>query len=269
MTSALVWTLAAVLQVPQGAESIFAVSAGEDGSRSVAADQRSVDCLSALQSLTSVLGWNLVVESAPLENDLRFQSIDLNLAGQDPRVVAQLIAVAAGADCLFAEAHPVAGSRPTAHVVRAPSSETESGRHRLRTLAGQWYRSFLRDELQYEPLIRAEGVEVRLHLGDLLVESGDLEAAIEFFTAAYEQRPHDHVAEAILKVAECHLDIARGQTDRARQQKDYEKAEQWARRLIELMPGAPEATPATVLLGRSMLGRAGIADREAGRELAE
>ncbi|MFN3243511.1 MAG: tetratricopeptide repeat protein [Planctomycetota bacterium] len=222
----------------------------------VSADKRQIHCLAALRELARTMNWNLVVESTPLENDLRFASIDLNLADQDPRMVAQLIAVAGGADSIFDEPAGFEGARVTLHVVRVPSGETESGRQRLRALAGQWYRSFLRDELQYEPVVQQEGVAVRMHLGQLLVDSGDLESAIGFFSDVYERRPHDHVASAILKVAECHLDLAAGHIDRDSKLREFEAAEKWVRRVFEGVPSAPEVTPATILLGRAMLGQA-------------
>ena len=222
----------------------------------VAADRRHIDCLDALRQLTAAVGWNLVVESKPLEADLGFQSVDLNLENQDPRMVAQLIAVAGGADVVFDEADRLDGGRSTVHVVRTPDAASESGRQRLRALSGQWYRSFLRDELQHEPLVARQAVQVRMNLGQLLVDSGDLETAIRFFTEVFEQRPHDFVAPAVLKLAECHLDVARSLPDRAAQKSHYEQAEQWARQLLERMPTAPEVTPATILLGRAILGQA-------------
>ena len=222
----------------------------------VAADRRQVDCLHALRELTKTANWNLVVESTPLENDLRFASVDLNLADQDPRIVAQLIAIAAGADTVFHQAEPIEGARATLHVVRVPAAETESGRQRLRAIAGQWYRSFLRDELQYEPVVQREGLQVRMHLGQMLIDSGDLGAAISFFTDVYERRPHDHTAKAIVKIAQCHIDLANGFADRERQKTEYRHAEEWVRRLLERMPTAPEVTPATILLGKALL-RAG------------
>ncbi|HEX5051924.1 MAG TPA: hypothetical protein VFZ65_09145 [Planctomycetota bacterium] len=267
--------LAALAQQPQDGPQLFSarVVGGAEGAVQrtlVAADGRKVDCLAALRELTSTVGWNITIESAPLENDLRFESVDLDLADQDPRMVAQLIAVAAGADCIFADAEPVEGSRPTLHVVRTPSPDTESGRQRLRALAGQWYRSFLRDELQYDPVVQRESVQVRMNLGQMLVESGDLEAAIPFFTEVYDKRPHDHVAAAILAVGECHLDLARGQHDRGKQKQEYAEAERWARRLLERLPSAPEVTPATILLGRAMLGQARAEQQPAAaRALAE
>lgn len=249
-----------LLALPQGPTETFAVrTIAVEGARArtvVAADVRSIACLEALRGLAAACGWNITIESSPLENDLRFAPIDLNLADQDPRMVAQLIAVAAGADCVFDEPEPVEGARPTLHVVRRPVAETESGRQRLRSLAGQWYRSFLRDELQYEPVVQRESVQVRMHLGELLVDSGDLESAIAFFTQVWEKRPHDHVADAILRIGECHLDLARGHADRGKQKAEYAKVEEWARRVLDTMPSAPEVTPATILLGRALLGQA-------------
>lgn len=255
-----------LLAVPQSptpptAEPLFTVRvvAGDIGTTPrtfVAADRRHIDCLDALRQLTAAVGWNLVVESKPLEADLGFQSVDLNLENQDPRMVAQLIAVAGGADVVFDEADGRDGARSTVHVVRTPDAASESGRQRLRALSGQWYRSFLRDELQHEPLVARQAVQVRMNLGQLLVDSGDLETAIRFFTEVFDQRPHDFVAPAVLKLAECHLDIARSLPDRAAQKAHYEQAEQWVRQLLERMPTAPEVTPATILLGRAILGQA-------------
>ena len=283
MTKSFALLLAAALLAPpapaqsegQADKAMFAVRTrpGPDAEAprtTVSADSRRVDCMQALENLCTAVGWNLVVESKPLESDLRFSPIDLSLADQDPRMVAQLVCVAAGADCVFAAAENVEGSRATLHVVRTPSADTEAGRQRLRTIAGQWYRSFLRDELQYEPVAQNHGVQARMNLGQLLVDSGDLESAIAFFTEVWEKRPHDHVAGAILKVAECHIDIARSLTDRGQQAREFGKAEEWARRLLERMPSAPEVTRATVLLGQAMLGQA-MAEpkRELARDLAE
>jgi tetratricopeptide (TPR) repeat protein len=251
----------ALAQGPQGRDELFLVRklAGIDGGAPrvvVAADARAIDCLTALERLTAAVGWNITVESAPLKNELRFVPIDLALADQDPRIVAHLIAVAAGADCVLDEAIGAEGARPTLHVVRTPSAETEAGRQRLRAIAGTWYRSFLRDELQHEPVVQREAVQVRMNLGQLLVDSGDLEAAIGFFTTVWDQRPHEQVAAAVLRVGDCHIDLARGHADPAARKAEYAKAEEWARRLLASMPNAPEATPATILLGRAMLGQA-------------
>lgn len=222
----------------------------------VSADKRGINCLMGLQQLADTMNWNLAVESTPLENDLRFAPIDLNFADQAPRMVAQLLAVAGGADTIFDEPARFEGARVTLHVVRVPSGETESGRQRLRAMAGQWYRSFLQDELQFDPVVQAKGLHVRMHLGQLLIDSGDLENAIVFFSDVYDRRPHDDVAPAILKIAECHLDMAKGHVDREAKLKEFAEAEKWARRVFEGMPSSPAITPATILLGRALLGQA-------------
>ncbi len=275
MLAALLVLACTATQAPQDTGGPFSVRRSDverDGVQRtfVSADRRSIDCLSSLRALADAVGWNLLIDSQPLENDLRFQRVDLNFADQEPRMVAQLIAVAAGADVVFDEAPEIEGARDTLHVLRTPDAGTESGRQRLRAMAGQWYRSFLRDELQHDPLVAREAVQVRMNLGQLLVESGDLDAAIAFFTEAYDRRPHDHVAASILRIAECHIDLAKAQTDRAKRFAEYQHAEEWVRRMFERMPNAPEITAATILVGRAILGQAG-AERtpEAAKKQAE
>ena len=261
MSSLLVCALSLSLLSPQQAEPIFVKRevASVDGGPvkvTVTADKRGINCLVGLQQLADTMNWNLAVESTPLENDLRFAPIDLNLADQTPRMVAQLLAVAGGADAIFDEPAGFEGARVTLHVVRVPSGETESGRQRLRAIAGQWYRSFLKDELQFEPIVQDKSVEVRMHLGQLLIDSGDLENAIVFFSDVYDRRPHDDVGPAILKLAECHLDLAKGCVDREAKLKQCIEAEKWVRRVFEGMPSSQSITPATILLGRALLGQA-------------
>ena len=266
--------LAAVMQAQQGSEQMFVVrplpESGATPSRLVvSADARAVPCLDALHRLGQAVGWSVMIESRPLEDDLRLEIVDLDFANQDPRMAALLIAVAGGADCILHDAEPVEGRRSTLHVVRPPSADTASGRQRLRALAQQWYRSFLRDELQHEPIVQQEAARVRMDFGRLLVESGDLDAAIAFFAEASDMS-HDHVAEAILRVGQCHLDLARGHGDRDKQLEELTKAEEWARKLLGNMPRAPEVAPATVLLGKAMLGQAIAAtQRDVMREQAQ
>ncbi|MFO1076865.1 MAG: hypothetical protein U1E73_03965 [Planctomycetota bacterium] len=260
MAAGLVLFVAAVA-CPQGVDTVFTVresevAAGQEPRTTVAADRRQITCLDALEGLGSSLNWNVRYESQPLRNALAYATVNLNFENQDPRMVAHLVAVAAGADVVFADPEPVPGARTTLHVVREPDSATESGRQRMRAIAGQWYRSFLRDELRHDPLVSRESVRVRMSLGQLLVDSGDLESAIRFFTEVYDQKPNDQVAAAILKIAESHLDLAGTETDRNRQKADYAEAEHWVRELLQRMPSAPEVTRATVLLGRALLGQA-------------
>jgi tetratricopeptide (TPR) repeat protein len=262
MSALLVGALSLCLQTPQAPDDgIFTKKTvtrkGQTAAEVVvAADRHQINCFVAISELAAVMNWNLVYESTPLENDLRNAPVDLNLADQDPRMVAQLLAVAGGADTIFDEPAGFEGARVTLHVVRVPSAGTESGRQRLRAIAGQWYRSFLQDELQYEPVVQQEGMHVRMNLGQLLIDSGDLESAISFFSEVYDRRPHDDVAQAILKVAECHLDLAKGHLDKDAKLAEFVAAETWVRRIFDGMPSSPAVTPATLLLGRALLGQA-------------
>ena len=222
----------------------------------VSADQRQIDCFAALRALADAMTWRLDVESAPLRNDLQLASVDLSLARQNPRMVAQLIAVAGDADVIFDQRPGVAEPATTMHVVRQPSAETASGRRRLRDVAGQWYRSFLRAELEFAPSERSGGNGARMHLGELLVETGDIPSAIGFFRDVYESAPSEHLTPAVLKIAECHLDLAAGHADRAARLAEYHQAEQWVRHVFEYVPTSEENAAATILLGRALLGQA-------------
>ncbi len=260
---------------PQGPDSPFSLRkiAAVDGGVErvvVSADRRAVACFDALQQLAVAMDWNVRFDSKPLESDLRFCAIDLDFADQDPRIIGQLVAVAGGADVVFDAGSTVAGMRPTLHVTRKPDVATESGRNRLRGLAGQWYRSFLVDELRHEPLVAKETMKVRMHLGQLLAENGDLEAALPFFVAVYDQRPGDQVAAAVLRMAVTHLELGAQQRDRDAARAQFEKAEEWSRRLLETQPSAPEVTGATVALGRALLGQASVAtDAQQARDLCD
>jgi hypothetical protein len=269
------WLLALSAALPpQDPAGMFAVhrlaAPGSVERTVVSADRRAVPCLDALRLLADATNWNIRVDSKPLENDLRFHTVDLDFADQDPRVIAQLIAVAAGADVVVDQGDPDAGVRPTLHVTRKPDGATESGRARLRALAGQWYRSFLVDELRHEPLVEAEANQVRMNLGQLLVENGDLEAAIPCFAEVYDHRPGETVPAAVLRLAQTTLELAAGQRDDAAALRDYGKAEEWARKLLESRPSAKEATAATVVLGRALLGQARtVGDPQKARDLCD
>ena len=257
--SALLLAVLALAPQAQDPEVFTVTEATVDGGAvryAVSADRRQIHCMDALRELAGAMNWNLDVESTPLENDLRFASVDLNLAGQDPRMVAQLIAVAGGADTVFDEPASFEGARVTLHVVQQPSAETESGRQRLRAVAGQWYRSFLRDELAYEPLVEKEGNAVRMHLGELLVETGDLESAIGFFQDVYDQQPNDHMLSAILRIAECHLELAGDHVEREQQYAEYGEAARWLEHADEHKTTASEKAAAATMLGRALLGQA-------------
>jgi tetratricopeptide (TPR) repeat protein len=265
-----------LLAVPQqGPDSPFslrqlATGNGGPDRTVVSADRRAVACLDALRHLAAAMDWNIRVDSRPLESDLRSCAVDLDFADQDPRVIGQLVAVAAGADVVFDAGDPAASVRPTLHVTRKPEAATESGRNRLRGLAAQWYRSFLVDELRREPLVAKQAQQVRMHLGQLLVENGDLEAALPFFTAVYDERPGDQVAPALLRIAQVDIELAGQQHDHDAARAGFKKAEEWARKLLEAQPSSPEATGATIALGRALLGQAAnAADPQQARDLCD
>jgi len=244
---------------PQGGDEVFALTRQGGGSEPervlVAADKQSIRCHEALRHLGVAMNWSVVFESRPLEAELRQTAVDLNFAGQEPRMVGQLVAIAGGADAVFDDGEPAAGLRPTMHIVRTPDANTESGRQRLRAQASQWYRSFLVDELRHEPLVDAEGMKVRMHLGHLLIDSGDLESAIAFFTQVYDGRPNELVPTAMLRIAECALDLAGGQRDHDQRLAQYKRAEEWARKVLDAHPSSPAATKATIALGHALLGQ--------------
>ena len=271
--SALGWLIAIAACVPQGQEPMFAVTdATVDGvtRTTVASDRRAISCLDALQGLATAMGWNIRIESKPLENDLQFCTVDLSFAGQDARMTAQLIAVAAGADVVFDEGDGRDGSRSTLHVTRKPTADTESGRQRLRGISGQWYRSFLQDELRNEPLVSEEGMRVRMHMGRMLVEQGDLESALPFFSEVYDNRPSQHVPAALLRLAQTNVEIASSMRDLSKARDRFEQAEKWCRKLLELHPSSPESTGATVALGKALLGQASTTtDEQKRRDLCD
>ncbi len=272
MSSVLGLLLTAAM-APQTAEPVFAVTPGAAASgmaTTVAGDRRTVNCLQALQELTTAMGWNIRIDSKPLESDLQFCAVDLSLKGQDPRMVGQLIAVAAGADVVFDAGDAQSGQRPTLHVTRKPEASTESGRQRLRGLASDWYRSFLQDELRYEPVVADEAMRVRMDLGWLLVESGDLEGALPLFGEVYESRPSDHVPAAVLRLAQTNNELGTQSRDAQKARARFEQSESWCRKLLELYPSAPEAAGATVALGRALLGQAAVAvDAQKTRDLCD
>ncbi|GAB4145112.1 MAG: hypothetical protein Fur0037_13000 [Planctomycetota bacterium] len=257
MLAVVLW--AALQQAPDAPGDPFVVhrSRSADGSPriTVEADRSAISCLDALRRLAAAVNWNVDFESSPLEADLRFATVDLNLAEQPPLVVAQLIAVAGGADVVFDAGDPDVPTRPSLHVVRPPDEQTEAGRQRLRAFAEQWYRSFLLDELRNEPLVREEATNVRMNLGRLLIESGDLETAIEFFVQVCDDETNPMVPAAMLRIAQCNNDLAAAERDAARRKDLHEKAEKWARKLLERYPSDPASRQGVVELGKALLGQ--------------
>lgn len=256
----LVPLLLTLLQQDPAAGELFRLrqaGADADGNAAVTvdADRAAVSCHAALRRLGETLNWNVDFESPPLEAELRFATVDLNFLGQAALTAGQLIALAGGADVVFDPGDARVPMRPTLHVVRPPDAATEAGRQRLRGLAAQWYRSFLVDELRNEPLVQGEASNVRMNLGRLLVDSGDLESAIAFFAQVCDDAPNPMVPAAMLRVAQCNLELAAAQHDAAQQQQLYQTAEKWARQLLDKHASDKAANAATVVLGRALIGQ--------------
>ena len=226
----------------------------------VSADRRAVTTFDALHDLTQTMNWNLQVESRKLEEGLRSFTVDLDLKDQDPRMVGQLLAVAAGADTSFDAGEPGVGRRPTLHVMRKPGPETGSGRNRLRQLAAQWYRSFLGDELRHEPLVNEEAARVRMELGQLMFDRGEFEEAIQEFFKVHDERSIPYAPTALLRMAQAQVELANFTTDRDRARDHARRAVVWAETLLRDFAHSPEATGATVALGRALLREAAVAE---------
>jgi tetratricopeptide (TPR) repeat protein len=269
--AAFLLVIAPAVAAPQGAGNPFVVrqqpeSAGGAAREMVTADRRALTCLDALRYLAAAMNWNLHLESDPLANDLRFHTVDLGFVDQDPRVVGQLVAVAAGADMVFDDGNIVEGMRPTMHIVREPSGETASGRNRLRANAAQWYRSFLVDDLQHEPVVVNESMRVRMDLGRLLIESGDLEAAMPLFLEVFESRSQTYSAAAVLRLANAEIDLGRGSRDPQEQMEHFREAQKWAEQVTKLRSNSIEMPGAVIALGHALLGLARAADDPADAE---
>lgn len=233
---------------------------GASAQTMVSADRRAVTSFDALHHLTEAMNWNLQIESRRLEEDLRSFTVDLDLQDQDPRMVGQLLAVAAGADSGFDAGEPRVGRRPTLHVMRKPGNETGSGRNRLRQLAAQWYRSFLGDELKHEPIVTEEWARVRMELGQLMFERGEFEAAIDEFFKVQGQRSILYAPRALLRIAQAQVELADFAIDPRKARDHAARAVAWAETLLRDYAHSPEATGATVALGRALLREAAMAE---------
>lgn len=223
-------------------EDLYVVDRTTDPPR-VSADVEAVAADAALVELGKALDWEVVFETTRLRNDLALVSVDLSFDLQDPRIVAHLIAVAGRADVTFDDRSVAGEARTVLHVVRPPSAATEAGRRRLRRRAMQWYHMFLGEELRDDPLVAEHAVDVRLRLGQMMLEQGDLEGAIRAFEQLEdEDRSHRYVPLALVRLAQCHYRLG-----------DHEAAERYARELSRMHPSRPETAAAVVLLGRILL----------------
>lgn len=233
--------LATAAARPQGADPVFRPRGQDPVLLSV---DRTITASSALETLGATMGWNVLFQPRHLHNDLGMVSLDLAVVDQDPRLLAQLIANAGGADVVFDEGN-LTSSETTLHVVPMPDEFSDEGRQRLRARASQWYQNFLVDELRRDPTLEEDAISVRMHLGELLRESGDLDGAIRFFGQIREEDPlNEHAITASLRVAECYFELGQ-----------YDDAERWARIVLDRSGMPPEKPAATNLLGRILLAR--------------
>lgn len=229
---------AALALLPQGYE-IFTA----DTERSVvSADRTAVAAADALRSLGNTMGWRVNFATKRLEGELAMVSLDLSFDELNPRTVAQLVAATGDADAVFDDGWE--GSGPDVlHIVSQASAETEPGRRRLMRRSMEWYETFLSDDLRLEPIVSENSMEVRMHLGKMLLEQGELEAAIELFEQVHnEDESHAYVPLALLRLAQSHQDLG-----------NYELAEKWAREVSRMHPSRPETAAATVLLGHNLI----------------
>jgi len=209
----------------------------------ISADRRAVTAAEGLERLGIAMNWIVVFQTPGLRNNLVRVSLDLAFQEEDPRIVAQLIAAAANADVLFSDG-TLQTDKVTMHVVKVPDEFSDEGQQRLRARATQWYQNFLVDEIQRDPTFEDDAMRVRMQVGELLRDSGDLDGAIRFFEQIPSvNRLHDLVLPAMLRVAQCHYDMG-----------EYPKAEEWARRVLDRRAGLPaEWADGVVLLGRILL----------------
>ncbi|MCC6673064.1 MAG: tetratricopeptide repeat protein [Planctomycetes bacterium] len=209
----------------------------------VSADRNPIAADEALRALAQAMGWRVHFESERLATQLSYNPLDLSFERQDPRVIAHLIATASDADVAFDDRTAEGQGSTVLHVISPPSPATEPGRRRLRQWAMTWYTSFLAKDLAAEPLVREEAVAVRMNLGQLMLQLGELEGAVKVFQDLVEHdKAHPYVPRALLRLAQAHFEL-----------QQYREAETVARELARLHPNLPETAAGVVLMGRVLL----------------
>ena len=235
--TAIVLGIAAVI-APQNPP-IFSVNREVNPPR-VSADRDAVTAFSALTELGATMGWTLLSEPDWIRRELEQVSLDLSFQDQDPRMIAKLLAAAGGVEVTFDDR---SDTHSVLHLIPPPDPTSEFGQERLRNRAAQWYQSFMASELNLDPAIVQEAMQVRMHLGHLMMKGGEFAGAARYFREIYDQdRSHDYVPTALLRMAECFYELD-----------EYEKSEHWSRELMKNHPSLPETAAATVLLGRTLL----------------
>ncbi len=250
----------------QSGDSMFAITGkGED--RRVSADRPSVSAADALRTLGTVMGWDVEFETVGLRENLANRPLALAFVDQDPRTIASLIAAAGNADVVFDDVSRAALLRPQANIVSLPSADTESGRNRLMKHSVDWYHTFLQEELSFEPLRKREGMRARMDLAKLLMDRGDYDTAAEQYLQVHkENRTHEYVPLALLKLSECFYEMGAqlqrrvdskdaviAEEARAEQGEFFDKSEKYARLVSERHAEKWESAKATVFLGKIML----------------
>jgi tetratricopeptide (TPR) repeat protein len=207
----------------------------------VSADRSAVPADQALELLARAVGWQIRFQSGRLRDDLAKTPLDLAFSEHGARTLARLLAVAGGADVMFND-RTVDGQPVTELiVVPPPGTDTDTGRQRLRRQAIDWYRTFLHEDLRATPL-SSESHRVRMQMAQLLKDQGALRESARIFLEVYKDDPtKEHVPQALLRMAQCHLELG---------PEAWPDAERWARELSHLPPSLPETAQGTVLLGR-------------------
>ena len=150
---------------------------------------------------------------------------------------------APGVDVVFDD--PPAGTDGPVelHVVPAPREDTLSGVTRLRSWAMRWYQTYLAAEVAWNPAAEDSVADVRMHLGDLLMEHGDLQAAVDVFLELKEKNPrHRFVPQAALRIAKAYFEMER-----------LDEAASWAQQVSLIHPSYQVSAAGTVLYGRILL----------------
>ncbi len=221
----------------------------DDGkARTVSANRAAVPGDLALRELARAMGWTLRYSAQAFEKTLADTLIDLSLSARGPRTVANLIAIAAGADVLFVDRDVDGRTATELVVVAVPDPAAQEGRRRLREWAIEWYRTFLDEDTRAGGERLADALRVRMQLSELLRSQGALVEAASILEKLYELAPeHDYVPAALLRMAQCWFEAG---------PETWPDAERRARDLTRLHPARPEAAQATVLLGRILIAEA-------------
>jgi tetratricopeptide (TPR) repeat protein len=219
----------------------------------ISANKLGVTAESALHRLARRMSWKLATESEFVDQKLGQVSLDLAFTRQPARVVAHLIAAAAGLDVAFDDS----GSRTEMHVISAPTTESESGRARLRNWAIHWYKQFLTEDpvLANSPIVQEKGLEALMHLGKLMLQVNDLEGAVKVYNRVFEADDSQvYVPMSLLRLTEAHFELAMlSDMSEGKRRAHLRMAEEAALKLTRMNPRLKPTAQATVLLGRIMM----------------